>query len=202
MNQPLKVCCFVLAVVHIFSVSGNAESWPTIQPVEAKQNYVHPGMNGTDTAFLLLLRSRNGTPLYKLECHNGNYEETSELNFSGDFQCALFALKDGDRASWNLLATNSKAEQGSDWLNRGRMTANQLWGDCGAIPEYGVTREFRLRGMLLRFRFTDLQWSPSSEHRQPQLEGFTFEVSALPDRGAVEATASSPGTSTVPSACK
>jgi hypothetical protein len=64
------------------------------------------------------------------------------------------------------------------------MTANQLWRQCGAIPEYGTIRRFKLQGMLLTFRFTNLQWSSEANRGQPKLQKFTFEVSAVPDKNA------------------
>jgi len=106
-----------------------------------------PGKDGRDTPLVIFIKYRTGLPVYRLEFHNGNYEDSSEIDYSGDFQCALFALQGGTRVSWNLLATDEQAEQKSDCLNRGRMTTRQTWGDCGAKPEYGRIRHFRLRGM-------------------------------------------------------
>jgi len=180
---------------------GEMQDWPVIEPTEYKQTYVNPGKEGADTPFLLFLKNSKGVPLYRVECHNGNYEGSSELNFSGDFQCALFAIKNGRRTSWNLLATETKAEQRSDWLNRGRMTSNQLWEECGLLPEYGRVRHFRLRGMLITFRFTGLHWSPEANQRQHKLDEFTFEISAVPDKNAESSNAATVKGSAPPSSC-
>jgi hypothetical protein len=112
---------------------------------------------------LLFIKNTAGVPIYKLECHNGNYEELSGLDFSGDFQCALFAIKGGTRNTWNLLVSQAEAEERSDWLDRGRVTSNQFRGECGEVPEYGKLRNFRLRGMLITLEFSNLKWSPESK---------------------------------------
>src|SRR5581483_10813197 len=115
-------------------------------PVQAIYKWQAP-LDGRDTPFDLTIRDQEGQPTYKLECHNGNYETQTTMNFSGDFQCGLFALKNGKRASWNLLAGTSPAAQHSYCLNRARMTASELRGTWGARPEYGRLRHFELRDM-------------------------------------------------------
>ena len=125
-------------------VVGNT-SWPEIQSFTKRWQI--PDVSGTqaDTPATAYIRALNGTPIYKLECHNGNYNDQSRMNFSGTFQCALFALKGTAIDSWNLLADRN--EQDSDWGNRGRMLSEQLLGSCAKWPEYGSLRVFRLREM-------------------------------------------------------
>jgi len=174
-------------------VSAQPAVWPSVQPVHAT---IIIKESRADTPFILLIDSKSGTPGYKLECHNGNYDDTSELSFSGDFQCALFALNgSGAVVSWNLLATDEPAQRQSDWFNRGRMMANQLFGLCGAVSEYGRVRHFSLRRMLITFQFSDLVWAKQKEsprrfqQSQPQLEQFSFSVSVAVDATAQTASA-------------
>jgi hypothetical protein len=162
-------------------------AWPVIRPVHISRTYT-PAAD-SDTPLTVRLESPGGAMVYKLECHNGNYEEMSFINFSGDFQCALYSVGGGRRTSWNLLASDVPAEQGSDSLNRGRMTANQVWGDCGAIPEYGRIRHFRLRGMRITFEFNDLRWASAASPKIPKLAAFTFILDASPDASATSAAA-------------
>ena len=137
---------------------------------------------------MLFIKNMAGVPIYKLECHNGNYEELSGLDFSGDFQYALFAIKGGTINTWNLLVSQAESEQRSEWLDRGRVTSNQFRGECGEVPEYGKLRNFRLRGMLITLEFSNLKWSPESKSSS-RMEQFTFEVSVMPDKNATTATA-------------
>ena len=153
--------------------------------MEEKKAFINPGQNNTDTPFAAFIKNSNGVPVYKLECHNGNYEDESEMNFSGDFQCALFAVKGTTRMSGNLLAADTKNELSTDWWNRGRMRAAQLRGECLKFPEYSTDRRFKLRGMLLTLRFTDMQWGPpKDQQKSPVLSGFTLILKVVPDESA------------------
>jgi hypothetical protein len=183
-----------LALMNVRSACAQPPSWPSVKPAQAAQTFKE---SRADTPFLLIVHGTTGAPAYKLECHNGNYEGTSEITFSGDFQCALFELNgSGTVVSWNLLATAEPAQQQSDWFNRGRMTSNQLFGTCGAVPEYGMVRHFSLRGMLITFHFSNLIWSKqrrplqrSQSQPPPQLQQFSFNVSVIVDGTAQTASA-------------
>ena len=139
------------------------------------------------------MRDVRNKPAYRLECHNVDYDVTSEYDYSGDFHCALFALKGGSRASWNLLATNDPVQRSTDWMNRGRMLASQLYGTCGDVPDYGRIRRFRLRHMRLTIEFANLRWRTETRPLDPVLEGFTVHVRATPDASAqTESSAPAP----------
>ncbi len=137
----------------------------------------------------MILRTPGGASVYKFECHNGSYEDMTFINFSGDFQCALSSFEGNRRTSWNLLASDDRNEQTSDSFNRARMASNQIWRDCGLIPEYGRVRHFRLRGMRITFEFKDLQWAPSTTALRSRLTGFTFVLDVAADANATSATA-------------
>jgi hypothetical protein len=158
-----------------------------VQPVHITRSYTIDG--DADTPLTALLETLGGVLAYKVECHNGNYEDMSFINFSGDFQCALYSIERDRRTSWNLLASNDPAEQRSDSFNRGRMTANQLSGDCGLIPEYGRVRHFRLRGMRITFEFKDLHWTAAPDVNPPRLVGLTFVLDVSPDADATSPVA-------------
>jgi hypothetical protein len=178
----------VVMIGFLLNVAASSqEIWPTIQPFSAKRT-LYPGRG--DTPFVAPLKTTNGTPAYEIECHSGDYENTGGFNFSGIFQCVLFAVsRNSVRTSWNLLATDQKAEQGTDWFNRARMTSVQLWGECSADPEYGTLRRFRLRNMAISFEFGDLQWSPTGIPVEHRLNRFTFKLTVVPDKTATTATA-------------
>ena len=194
--NAISICALgaYAALMDARAASSEPAVWPSVQPVHETRIVKE---SRADTPFLLLIDSKSGTPEYKLECHNGNYDGTSEITFSGDFQCALFALNGrGAVVSWNLLATDEPAQQQSDWFNRGRMMANQLFGPCGAVSEYGRVRHFSLRGMLITFEFSDVVWSKQKgspgrfqPQSQPQLEQFSFSVSVEVDPTAQTASA-------------
>ena len=118
----------VMLIVSAIVFGQSKTPWPEVHSLAREWRIPDVSGTGSDTPALDYIRDVNGKPLYKLECHNGNYSDQSEMNFSGKFQCALFALGDGKTDSWNLLA--DRTEQDSDWGNRGRMLSEQLRGSC------------------------------------------------------------------------
>lgn len=120
-----------------------------------------------------------------MDCHNTDYNGEAEINFSGDFQCALFAIKGATLISGDLLAADTKNERSTDWWNRGRMLSGQLRGKCLAYPEYSTDRHFRLRGMLLTMRFTRLEWGTLKDQQGHRMVArFTFVLDVVPDTSA------------------
>jgi hypothetical protein len=182
MKTTVKICSFALVLMSAIVLLAQASKWPVIRSLEAKRVYINPGKESSDTPFVALIRDSGGVPTYKLECHNGNYDDELEINFSGDFQCALFAVKGKTLVSGNLLAANTKNEMSTDWWNRGRMRSAQLRGECLKYPEYSTARHFKLRGMLLTLSFTDVGWgSAKDQQNNPVIGKFTFTANAVPD---------------------
>jgi hypothetical protein len=197
---------FIMRAIWIFvaliplAAVPQTDSWPVIQPLREERTFSLVGNEEADAPLTVFLKDTKNTPVYKLECHNGNYDDSSAISFSGDFQCALFAIKGEVRTSWNLLATDEAAEQRSDWFNRGRMTSGQVWGECGADPEYGTIRHFRSRGMQITIEYKDFKWFPAEGNRHP-LSGFTVVISAVPDATAQSPAAERIKTPRPPKAC-
>jgi hypothetical protein len=184
-----KIGCLFLCLVSGSSSLAQTATWPNIQPLHDSHTFIEPG-RGKDTPFLALIKNASGSPVYKVECHNGNYDDESEINFSEDFQCALFGVSGGKGTTGNLLAVNNKDEQSTDWWNRGRMLSHQLRGECLAYPEYSTLRHFKIRGMLVTLRFTNVEWSSAKDQQgNPLLEKFTVTIDVVPDGTALSSTA-------------
>lgn len=183
----------MLAALFAVSSLAATKSWPVIRPLDEKHVFMDVGKKDADTPLFTFILGTLGIPLYKLECHNGNYPDDSEINFSGDFQCALFAIKGRNLLSGDLLG-NAKEPQGAE-KNRARIHAAQLRGDCLQFPEYSTERHFKLRGMQITLRFSDIEWSAG------RLSGFTFTLKAVPDESAVSAMPESYAGPDPPSPC-
>lgn len=182
MKTALKIFPFAFVLMHAMVLLAQASMWPVIRSLEEKRVFINPGKDNADTPFVTIIRDNEGVPAYKLECHNGNYDDESEMNFSGDFQCALFAVKGKALVSGNLLAANTKNELSTDWWNRGRLRSVQIRGECLKYPEYSTVRHFKLRGMLLTLRFTEVGWSSAKDQQNNPLIGkFTFTANVVPD---------------------
>ena len=185
MKTTFKICPLALVLMSTAVLLAQASKWPVIRPLEEKRDFINPGENNADTPLVAFIKDKGGVPVYKLECHNGNYGDETEMNFSGDFQCVLFGMEGTTRTSGNLLAADTKNELSTDWWNRGRMRSTQLRGRCLEYPEYSTDRHFKLRGMLLTLRFTNIQWSEDKNgQNNPRLARFTFIFKAVPDKSA------------------
>jgi hypothetical protein len=185
MKTALKACAFIFAVICAVGLSAEANKWPTIQSLEEKRVVTDLAKEGADTPVVTFIKDVGGVPVYKLECHTGNYDNESEINFSGDFQCALFAFRGTTLTSGDLLAADTKDELSTDWWNRGRVRSAQLQGECLRYPEYSTDRRFKLRGMLVTLRLTDTKWSDLKDKQgNPLLAGFTLNLKVDPDESA------------------
>lgn len=172
-----------------------AAGWPPIQPLHAEYAYLRPAQPDGDTPFIVYLKGAKETPLYKFECHSGNYADDYEMHFSGDFQCALFPFKGDTVTLVNLLATETHAEQDHDWWNRGRVLARQFQGECLDYPEYSTARHFRLRDMAVTLAFTDIQWQAG------KLAKFILTFDVVQDPDAKGPMIQAPEGDAPPSAC-
>ena len=161
-------------------------AWPPVLPVHKMYTFAHAGENGGDTPVKVFVLSTAYDTLYRIECHNSNYNDTYDLMFSGDFQCALWAVKHDELASGNLFADSSKLQRESEWFNRGRLLAKQVSEQCASYPEYGLTRHFRTRGMSITLAFGDIRWSMSTSQRR--MEQFTVDITVEPDSTAQSET--------------
>lgn len=166
------------------------------------RTFVDPGAGGADTSFLALIKSVTGAPLYRFECHNSNYNDNSEMDFSGDLQCALFALKWNARTTGNLLAADTRNEQSVDWWNRGRVRSAQLREPCLVFPGYSTDRYFRLRGMIILMQLSGIGWSAHKDRQSnPALGKFTFTLEVVRDKEAHSSRAELPAGLVPPRSC-
>jgi hypothetical protein len=182
MKISLTICLALLLILALASTAQTTD-WPAIRPLHGIHAF--DGLaNGADTPVLVSIKDVTGVPIYKLECHNGNYEDDSGYGFSGAFQCVLFAVHGDKPTSGNLLA-DAEDQQGTTWWNRGRMRDDQLRGKCLAYPEYSTLRHFRVRGMLITFRFSKIEWATArGDDNNPGIDKFTFSLDVVPDEAA------------------
>ena len=168
---------------------------PQIQPLHTVFHYQRPAP-GADTGFVAYIADIRGNKVYKFECHNAAYDDDSEIKFSDDLQCALFAFKGDTVSAFNLFATDTRSESVNDWWNRGRLVAAQLQGECLQFPEYSTERHFHLRGMVVTLEYKDISWDKSGG-----LISFTLVFDAALDPDAKNLTVSAPEGPSPPSGC-
>jgi hypothetical protein len=127
---------------------------------------------------ITLIRSKTGKPLYRLRCHSAGFTGDSDFDYSGDFECRLSSAVHKDK--YSTLLTEDK-HQSRDWESRGRFFASELKGECAKIPNFGVERQFKLRGMDLTLRIIDPQFTDEGE-----LKSLKLGVQVQSDETAVQ----------------
>lgn len=203
-TRKYELCAITVAAISCIRIQHKTPNWPNVQALHEARTIVNPlGRNGTGNGFTLWVKDTGGTPVYKIECHSGNYNnDSSPINFSGDFQCGFFAVHDSKITSGNLLAANTPNEESTDWWNRGRLRSAQLQGNCLSFPEYSTDRHFEFRGVRLTLQFGDAKWSSAKgTQRTPRLVQFHITVEVVPDANAKSAVAEIPPGPAPPKAC-
>lgn len=120
---------FLFILMHSMGLMSQISKWPAIQPLDEQAIIGFVEWN-SDTPFFVHIRDIRGTPVYRLECHNFHFDDDFGRNFSGDFQCGLYTVKESTLTSTNLLAANTRNELSTDWWNRGRMFSASFAGEC------------------------------------------------------------------------
>lgn len=166
-----------------------AKSYPAVKPGE--HTFDVPDVSHANVN--LDIESREGAPLYKLQCHTAGYTGDPDFDYSGDFECRLSSVHGRD--SYSTLLTEDE-HQSRDWESRGRFFAADLIGACAEVPQFGATREFRLRAMSLVLKLTDLTFTKDIKLRSlklsvivrsfPEFRSPIAEAVPLPTSGAPE----------------
>ena len=176
---------FALILLLITELPMLGEEWPAVKPVtQSFEVNLAAGL----AAFDLPINSVKGSVLYRLSCRGGSEKALDELgerdgvNWVGPFMCVL-NQGNGPPSEDSLLAEDDSGP----WHTRGQFTGNDLVGACGAYPEFGVNRSFRLRGFVLRLGVKNLELGPDGSPRR-----FTLAVSIERDPTAKGAQAERP----------
>jgi hypothetical protein len=155
--------------------------WPKIQPFNMR---VPVDFSSERIAIDLPIKSLAGDVVYHLACRGGGepYLDSLPGNWVGPLMCTLAEAQQATETS--LLSEDDSAA----WFSRGQFHANELVGDCGKYPEFGVRRSFRLRGFQLTFDARDIVIS-----QQGTATSFVLHISLAPDPTAIKAQAERPG---------
>lgn len=151
------------------TMAVSAEAYPAVRALQRTLEV--PDVSRADV--VLDIRSIDGAPVYRLQCHSAGYLGDPNFDYSGDFECRLSPIESPD--AFSTLLTEDP-NQSRDWESRGRFFAAQLREPCAAVPQFGASRTFRLRGMSL-----DLQIKDPVFDRSGKLRSLRLVVSVRPD---------------------
>lgn len=191
--RSLLAVCAIGTLVY-GGAQAASPSWPAIRPVQRTFNV--PDVKKMNLS--LLIHTKVGVPLYGLFCspptyisNNGSYNAEYGVDyvtdFRGDFACLLAMRHSGP----GLLVES--AMQPYVFPSRGEFDTRELAGICGSIPNFGATRNFRLRGMKLTLQVIDPVIDVNSHGwdgpNEPELKSMKLKVTVRPDPSATRAIA-------------
>lgn len=156
---------FVILLLCNCWAAKAAQIYPLIRPFQ--KTIAVPDVDKADVS--LIIRSDAGRPMYRLQCHHAGYTGGPDFDYSGDFECRLSTV--GAQTSYGTLLTED-ANQSRDWESRGRFFATDLISACAEIPEFGATRSFQLRAMMLTLRVFDVHLSGPSKVAIFEIAGY------------------------------
>jgi len=174
------------------AICAAGESYPSVKSFE--RTFIVPDVRKANV--VTEIRSTQGTPLYKLQCHSAGYTGDPEFDYSGNFECRLSLV--AGRNTYSTLLTEDR-NQSRDWESRGRFFADDLRGKCAQLPQFGAVRSFELRGLTLTLRITNPTFTHDGELRSLHL---TVIVDPNPDaRSSIAKSTPLPQTG-VPAECR
>ena len=113
------------------------------------------------TLVTLNLRDVTGQPRYQFVCFAGNDEASYEFSiiYTGGLQCGLAQAGTPVEHSLEnpLLLTKDDTKA---HFSRAIFHAEELVGFCADYPDYGLTRDYYLRGFRLTLRLSDVDVNP------------------------------------------
>jgi hypothetical protein len=171
--RMVRNCCAAISA-SVTLVAQAHSHWPTIVGV-AKSVVVADADDPRQASLEMTIEGADGKPLYDLKCHSGDYDAT-EFNYSGLMQCYLISRYYADMVR-NLLSESKHQKRA--WQNRGRYLSFHLAPGCREYPDWGGTRRFGLRGMILTLSITNVTFMPGTDvYRSPIVRSYKFTATA------------------------
>jgi hypothetical protein len=192
----MKILAIMFLGISSFPLCGApSHKWPLIQPTEQTARLELPNIDAPERSETakgmgtldVIIKSQQGDPTYKIECGTPDRSRDGVFEYSGDFQCRMI-LWGIEVSKVDLLS--EMQDRSHDWQSRARFFASEVSNHCGAIPEFGRLRNFRLRGMKISLEMSDIHADESGS--VPTLTAFTFKVSVVPDTTATSNVAQAP----------
>ena len=174
-----KVIVGAMSMTVAFAMAAGAADFPKVEPVE--KGFVVNEVENADVR--LTINTVAGMPAYLLQCHSASYSLDRDFAYSGDFECRLSSALGTDE--YSTLLTEDE-HQSRDWESRGRFFVRSITGECANVPEFGATRTFRLRLMLITLQVEHVVLTNARA-----LRGLTLRVSVKQDLDAAREIAES-----------
>ena len=185
MKKHWTWACLVPAMLCL-SATAPAVDWPPVR----KQQFVFHFVQGKNDTLQETIVSINGQPLYRLECADAEGSKklpTASEVWTGDMECHLISIKQEHPDYVSLLVSRSDPSVSA---GRAVFTAYELKGKCAIYPDWGLVRQFRLRGMKIVLALSDVVYQQySKETNYEGIKSATLTVSVPPDPTATSSLA-------------
>lgn len=160
----LSSICFAQAVTH----------WPRVRPEDKS---FHVSLPAADPGVKMAIKDQSGREIYEIAC--GTYATPfGAFDYSGEFECMLQSIPS---SSYSTLFTEY-TNQDRDWESRARFFANEIAPPCGEIPDFGLNRTFRLRGMKVTLAMSNVVFS--GHGKEQKIKSFRFNIKVAQDPAA------------------
>lgn len=159
--------------------------WPAVRPVEKHYSFSVASRAKVN----LLIEDTQGDALYLLGC----LPELPEGDKSAaGLSCYLVPIAAPDLGLESPTLLNDDPMEARIPHGRGEFWVDNLRGDCAAYPEYGSERTFRLRGMKIVLRVTNVVFGPTRTFQTPArtlstMLSFGLQISVSPDPSTLSA---------------
>jgi hypothetical protein len=168
----------------IVGFSAHATPWPQMADFEMR---VGVDTSASEINISVPLRDTRGQVRYLLVCRGGKQDRMDAVSMAKNINYVpplMCILNDGNIESEQSLLSEDDSPA---WHSRGMFQWADLVGTCGAYPEFGRVRHFRLRGFRLTLEARDVVEKNSIP------SSFTFHVRLVRDSKADSPIAERPG---------
>lgn len=188
----LAICGVVAALIAPSSQASrdSGMSWPAMREFTVR---VGVDLAGDRADVDIPLYDDQGSIRYRLVCRRrseellGELAETTGMIYLLDLTCLL---NPGDQEGERSLLAE---EDAGPPQTRGYFAQEQLIGNCGAYPEYGLIRHFRLRNFELTMSLSDLKLRRGAGGARDVVTYGILTIALRRDQTATTAKAARPG---------
>lgn len=165
-RQVISILLLIVAGSNCFVY---ASEWPDVQPI--RRSYRIADDDLADISLDIV--DKNVKTVYRLICKPGDYED-ADFDYSGLLQCRLAS----DDAPDLLVQPGASR----DWLSRGLFDIGQLTGNCKFDRDFGMKRQFKLRGMQIYISINHLQRHNRREKKGRGIRySYYLKIAVVPD---------------------
>jgi len=180
MKTGVLILFAVCTLCQCHAQDSKTQVWPVVSNLRATFDVTDKNPNIETTVF-----EEAGKPLYRIICHEGDFEDAETGSYDLLFHCKLVPVDTKDRFR-DLFVPSDRWRR-----SRTRATFNSGLDDkCSDHPFYGQRRTFLVRGMKIKLEVAHFTFKPTEAEIlekgliKPTQYGFSFGIDVIPDSTA------------------